>query len=218
MPHRIVPQRRQEPLPPSAERRRSVIEDGLSTPPRQLRRGASPAFMRWILEELASRDDKLDLDFISTHDLTMGAKWDKALQKKEGYGYSAPKTQACIRALTMEAATSVYEFIAGASGLTWTNSGFSQPQGGVEFSNEALSAALQEKGTTNFTNAEWRDIVDGSMLIVHGKHFVKAGERYFLPEVSWKYKDEEAQRLRVKLATKFGDDWQTKVRAALGIR
>lgn len=158
----------------------------------------------------------MDLDSISTHDLTMGAKWDKAVQKKEGYGYGAPTTQGCIRALTMEAATSVYEFIAGASGLTWTNSGFSQPQGGVEFCNEALSAALQEKGTTNFTNAEWRDIVDGSMLIVHRKHFVKAGERYFLPEVSWKHKG--AQPLRVKLATKFGDDWQTKVRAALGIR
>lgn len=209
-----MPQRRQEPLPPSAERRRSVIEDGLSTPPKQLRRGASPAFMRWLLEELASRDEKVNHS-ISTHDLTMGAEWDKALQKK-GYGYGEPTTDACIRALTKEAATSVYEFIAGASGLTWTNSGFSQPQGGVEFSNEALSAALQEKGTTNFTNAEWRDIVDGSMLIVHGKHFVKAGERYFLPEVSWKHKG--AQPLRDKLATKFGDDWQAKVRAALGMR
>ena len=73
--------------------------------------------MRWILEELASRDDKVDHDSISTHDLTMGAEWDKALQKKEGFGCGAPTTQACIRALTKEAATSVYEFIAGASGL-----------------------------------------------------------------------------------------------------
>ena len=108
-----MPQRRQEPLPPSAERRRSVIEDGLSTPPKQLQRGASPAFMRWILEELASRDEKVDFKTISTHDLTMGAKWEEARQKKHGYGYGEPKTQACIRALTMEARTSVYEFIAG---------------------------------------------------------------------------------------------------------
>ena len=170
--------------------------------------------MEWILEELASRDDKVDRDSISTHDLTMGAKWDKARQNKQGYGYGKPTTDACIRALTMEAATSVYEFIAGASGLTWTNSGFSQPQGGVKFSNEALSAVLQEKGTTSFTNAEWRHIVDDSMLIVHGKHFVKAGERYFLPEVSWKHKG--AQPLRDQLATEFGDDWQAQVRAALG--
>ena len=113
MPKRMAPHRRQEPLPPSAARRRSVIEDGLSTPPKQLQRGASPAFMRWILEELASRDEKVDLKTISTHDLTMGAKWDEALQKKEGFGYGKPKTQACIRALTMEARTSVYEFIAG---------------------------------------------------------------------------------------------------------
>ena len=174
--------------------------------------------MEWILEELASRDDKVDRDSISTHDLTMGAKWDKARQNKQGYGYGKPTTDACIRALTMEAATSVYEFIAGASGLTWTNSGFSQPQGGVEFSNEALSAVLQEKGTTSFTNAEWRHIVDGSMLIVHGKHFVKAGERYFLPEVSWKHTCKGAQDLRDTLATTFGDDWQTQVRAALGMR
>ena len=69
--------------------------------------------MEWILEELASRDDKVDRDSISTHDLTMGAKWDKARQNKQGYGYGKPTTDACIRALTMEAATSVYEFIAG---------------------------------------------------------------------------------------------------------
>ena len=170
--------------------------------------------MKWILQELASRDKEVDLNSISTHDLTMGAEWDNALQKKQGYGYGDPTTEACIRKLTMKTRTSVYKFIAGASGLTWTNSGFSQPQGGVEFSNEALSAVLQEKGTTSFTNAEWRHIVDDSMLIVHGKHFVKAGERYFLPEVSWKHKG--AQPLRDQLATEFGDDWQAQVRAALG--
>ena len=116
MPQRIMPQRRQEPQPPSAERRRSVIEDGLSTPPKQLHRGASPAFMRWILDEfkeLAREEGKVGFDSISTHDLTMGTKWEKALQKKDGYGYGAPTTQACIRALTMKARTSVYEFIAG---------------------------------------------------------------------------------------------------------
>ena len=155
MPQRIMPQRRQEPQPPSAERRRSVIEDGLSTPPKQLHRGASPAFMRWILEEfkeLARKEGKVGFDSISTHDLTMGAKWDKARQNKDGYGYGAPTTKACIRALTMEARTSVYEFI--------------------------------------------------------------AGEQNFLSEVA----QELRSIMRDKLAKKFGDDWQTEVRAALGMR
>ena len=152
MRQRIAPQRRQEPLPLSAERRRSVIEDRLSTPPKQLQRGASPAFMKWILQELASRDKEVDLNSISTHDLTMGAKWEKARQNKDGYGYGAPTTKACIRALTMEARTSVYEFI--------------------------------------------------------------AGKQNFLSEVA----QELSSIMRDKLAKKFGDDWQTEVRAALGMR
>ena len=201
---------------PSPENRQG-IKDNLSDPPRQLRRGASPAFMRWILEELASRDDKVNIESISTHDLTMGATWKQALHKKKGYGYGAPTTKACIRALTMEAetiqsytgeGTSVYEFIAGATGLTWQNAGRSEPEGGVEFFSKKLSDALQVQGTTYFTNDKWRHIVDISEIIVHGNHFVKSGEWYYLPEISWKYA--AAQPLRDKLATDFRDDWQTK--------
>ena len=222
----------QEPLPPSPERRRSKIEDDLSEPPRQLRRGASPGFMRWILEELAGRDDTVKIESISTHDLAMGAEWSKTLHMKKGYGYGPPTTQACIRALTMEAktltsyagkgedagqGTSVYEFVAAASGLTWRNAGRDQPQGGVELSklsSERLSDALQVQGTTNigwttnFTNDEWRVIVEGSEIIVHGNNFVKSGEWYYLPEISWKHA--AAQPLRDKLAAKFGHDWQTQ--------
>ena len=223
----MAPRETQELLPPSPERRRLKIEEGLSEPPRQLRRGASPGFMRWILEELAGRDDtvKKKIESISTHDLTMGAEWNKELQKK-GYGYGSPTTQACIRALTMEAesmkeytgkGTSVYEFIAAASGLTWRNAGRDHPQGGVELSklsSERLSDALQVQGTTNigyttnFTNAQWRVVVEGSEIIVHGNNFVKSGEWYYLPEISWKYP--AAQPLRDKLAKDFGDDWQTQ--------
>ena len=205
---------RQEPLPPSPERRRSKIEDDLSAPPRQLRRGASPGFMRWILEELAGRDDTVKIESISTHDLTMGAEWNKALHKKEGYGYGPPTTQACIRALTVEAETSVYEFIAAASGLSWQNVGRDPPEGGVEFSSERLSDALQVQGTTNigwttnFTNDQWRAMVEDSKILVHGNSFVKSGGWYFLPGISWKHA--AAQPLRDKLAEKFGDDWQKK--------
>ena len=201
---------------PSPERRRRGIEDNLSAPPRQLRRGASPAFMRWILETLVG-DDKKDINSISTHDLTMGATWKSALHKKKGYGYGPPEHE-CIRTLTMEAktmkeytgkGTSVYEFIAGASGLTWQNAGRSEPQGGVEFVSGKLSGALQVQGTATFTNEEWRDIVvDASEIIVQEKTFVKSGEWYYLPEISWKYP--AAQPLRDKLAKDFGDDWQTQ--------
>ena len=215
----MAPRETHELLPPSPERRRLKIEEGLSEPPRQLRRGASPGFMRWILEELAGRDDtvKKKIESISTHDLTMGAEWNKELQKTKGYGYGSPTTQACIRALTMEAETSVYEFIAAASGLTWRNAGRDQPQGGVELSklsSERLSDALQVQGTTNigyttnFTNAQWRVVVEGSEIIVHGNNFVKSGEWYYLPEISWKHA--AAQPLRDKLAEKFSHDWQTK--------
>ena len=201
----------------SLERQRKAVVDNLSDPPpRQLRRGASPAFMRWILKTLVG-DDKKDIDSISTHDLTMGATWKSALHKKKGYGYGPPERE-CIRTLTMEAetmkeytgkGTSVYEFIAGASGLTWQNAGRSEPQGGVEFVSGKLSGALQAQGTTKFTNEEWRDIVvDGSEIIVHGNNFVKSGEWYYLPEISWKYA--AAQPLRDKLAKDFGDDWQTQ--------
>ena len=209
----------------SLERQRKAVVDNLSDPPpRQLRRGASPAFMRWILKTLVG-DDKKDIDSISTHDLTMGATWKSALHKKKGYGYGPPERE-CIRTLTMEAetmkeytgkGTSVYEFIAAASGLTWRNAGRDQPQGGVELSklsSERLSDALQVQGTTNigyttnFTNAQWRDIVNGSEIIVHGNNFVKSGEWYYLPEISWKYA--AAKPLRDKLAKYFGDDWQTQ--------
>ena len=228
----MAPRETQELLPLSPERRRSKIEENLSAPPRQLRRGASPAFMRWILEELAGRDAKVNIESISTHDLAMGAEWSKTLHMKKGYGYGPPTTQACIRALTMEAktltsyagkgedagqGTSVYEFVAAASGLTWRNAGRDQPQGGVELSklsSERLSDALQVQGTTNigwttnFTNDEWRVIVEGSEIIVHGNNFVKSGEWYYLPEISWKHA--AAQPLRDKLAAKFGHDWQTQ--------
>jgi len=178
--------------------------------------------MRWILKTLVG-DDKKDSNSISTHDLTMGATWKSALHKKKGYGYGPPERE-CIRTLTMEAktmkeytgkGTSVYEFIAGASGLTWQNAGRSEPQGGVEFVSGKLSGALQVQGTTKFTNEKWRDIVvDGSEIIVHENNFVKSGEWYYLPEISWKYP--AAQPLRDKLAKDFGDDWQTH--SASGVR
>ena len=98
------------------DRRRSALVAGLSLPPPQLHRGASPAFMKWLLEELAGRDDAVNIDTISTHDLTMGAAWSQKLHKKKGYGYGPPKTPACVRALTMEAETSVYSFITATVG------------------------------------------------------------------------------------------------------
>ena len=94
-----------------SDRRRSSVVAGLSDAPPQLHRGASPAFMAWLLEELAGRDAKVNIDSISTHDLTMGAVWSQKRHKKRGYGYGPPTTQACIRAFTMEAETSVYAFI-----------------------------------------------------------------------------------------------------------
>ena len=98
------------------DRRRSALVAGLSLPPQQLHRGASPAFMKWLLEELAGRDDAINIDTISTHDLTMGATWSQKLHKKKGYGYGPPTTPACVRALTMEAETSVYSFITATVG------------------------------------------------------------------------------------------------------
>ena len=98
------------------DRRRSALVAGLSLPPPQLHRGASPAFMKWLLEELAGRDDAVNIDTISTHDLTMGATWSQKLHKKKGYGYGPPTTPACVRALTMEAETSVYSFITATVG------------------------------------------------------------------------------------------------------
>ena len=98
------------------DRRRSSLVAGLSLPPPQIHRGVSPAFMTWLLEELAGRDDTVNIDTISTHDLTMGATWSQKMHKKKGYGYGPPTTPACVRALTMEAETSVYAFITGAVG------------------------------------------------------------------------------------------------------
>ena len=72
--------------------------------------------MKWLLEELAGRDDAVNIDTISTHDLTTGATWSQKLHKKKGYGYGPPTTPACVRALTMEAETSVYSFITATVG------------------------------------------------------------------------------------------------------
>ena len=212
--HRVT----QEPVSP--ERRRHSVDDNLPAAPKQLHRGASPEFMGWILKELARRDKNVDTGTISTHDLTMGATWDPKLHKKKGsytygYGYGQPTSEACIRALTMEAETiklytgkgaSVYEFITGCSRLTWRNAGQCQPQGKAEITSKRLSEALL--GRTEFTFFGVAALVDDSEIVVHVNHFVKSGESYYLPEICWKHA--AAQPLRDKLAKDFGDDWQKK--------
>ena len=61
------------------QRRASFIAEHLQDPPpEQIFRAASPAFMRWLLEELTARDPKAKLDSISTHDLPMGGQDDNA--------------------------------------------------------------------------------------------------------------------------------------------
>ena len=129
------------------DRRRSSLVAGLSLPPPQLHRGASPAFMTWLLEELAGRDDKVNIDTISTHDLTMGATWSQKMHKKKGYGYGPPTTQACVRALTMEAETSVYAFITGAA----VNDG--NPDDAISWKHEAAQP-LRDKLVRRFGN-DW---------------------------------------------------------------
>ena len=128
------------------DRRRSALVAGLSLPPPQLHRGASPAFMKWLLEELAGRDDAVNIDTISTHDLTMGATWSQKLHKKKGYGYGPPTTPACVRALTMEAETSVYSFITATVG----NDG---DTGGMSWKHEAAQP-LRDKLARRF-GADW---------------------------------------------------------------
>ena len=128
------------------DRRRSALVAGLSLPPPQLHRGASPAFMKWLLEELAGRDDAVNIDTISTHDLTMGAAWSQKLHKKKGYGYGPPTTPACVRALTMEAETSVYSFITATVG----NDG---DTGGMSWKHEAAQP-LRDKLARRF-GADW---------------------------------------------------------------
>ena len=128
------------------DRRRSALVAGLSLPPPQLHRGASPAFMKWLLEELAGRDDAVNIDTISTHDLTMGATWSQKLHKKKGYGYGPPTTPACVRALTMEAETSVYSFITATVGDDGDT-------GGVSWKHEAAQP-LRDKLARRF-GADW---------------------------------------------------------------
>ena len=128
------------------DRRRSALVAGLSLPPPQLHRGASPAFMKWLLEELAGRDDAVNIDTISTHDLTMGATWSQKLHKKKGYGYGPPTTPACVRALTMEAETSVYSFITA----TVRDDG---DTGGMSWKHEAAQP-LRDKLARRF-GADW---------------------------------------------------------------
>ncbi len=128
------------------DRRRSALVAGLSLPPPQLHRGASPAFMKWLLEELAGRDDAVNIDTISTHDLTMGATWSQKLHKKKGYGYGPPTTPACVRALTMEAETSVYSFITATLGDDGDT-------GGMSWKHEAAQP-LRDKLARRF-GADW---------------------------------------------------------------
>ena len=128
------------------DRRRSALVAGLSLPPPQLHRGASPAFMKWLLEELAGRDDAVNIDTISTHDLTMGATWSQKLHKKKGYGYGPPTTPACVRALTMEAETSVYSFITATVGDDGDT-------GGMSWKHEAAQP-LRDKLARRF-GADW---------------------------------------------------------------
>ena len=128
------------------DRRRSALVAGLSLPPPQLHRGASPAFMKWLLEELAGRDDAVNIDTISTHDLTMGAAWSQKLHKKKGYGYGPPTTPACVRALTMEAETSVYSFITATVGDDGDT-------GGMSWKHEAAQP-LRDKLARRF-GADW---------------------------------------------------------------
>ena len=101
------------------QRRASFIAEHLQDPPpEQIFRAASPAFMLWLLEELTARDPKKKMDTITTHDLTMGAKFELKVHKKTGFGYGPPVTEACIRSLTKEGNTSVYKFITSTVGLT----------------------------------------------------------------------------------------------------
>jgi len=71
--------------------------------------------MTWLLHEIASRDKQVDMATLSTHDTVhgLGAKWREKLHAKTGFGYGPPTTQACIRALTQQGATSVYKFLTG---------------------------------------------------------------------------------------------------------
>ena len=53
-----------------------------------------------------------DISTLTTHDAVhgLGAKWDAAKQKKNGFGYGPPLGDACIRAITKSGATSLFYF------------------------------------------------------------------------------------------------------------
>ena len=94
-------------------RRAARVSMGGSAPD-QLSRGASPAFMAWLLRELQSRDEAAD-ETLTSHDAVhgLGAKFSLELHKKTGFGYSAPKSAACIRSMTEAEGTSLFKFITG---------------------------------------------------------------------------------------------------------
>ena len=67
--------------------------------------------MLWFLNKLSELGaDPLKL---TTHDAVhgVGAKWQKDRYEEHGFGYDAPTTPACIRAITQPGATSLYYFV-----------------------------------------------------------------------------------------------------------
>ena len=79
--------------------------------PKQLLRAASPAMMKWLLRYLVSLG--ADEYTLTTHDAVHGegAKWEKKLHKKHGFGYPPPTCKACIREITRAAQTNLYYFL-----------------------------------------------------------------------------------------------------------
>ena len=65
-------------------------------------------------------------------------------------------------------------------GTKWNDVGSTRPAGGVELRNEKLASRLREQ-QTHFTMQEWHDF--GVSNLRRG-HYVKAGERYFEPDVA----------------------------------
>lgn len=79
--------------------------------PKQVLRAASPEFMRWLLRKLGELG--ADVETLTTHDAVhgLGAKWDATRHKATGFGYGAPTSPACIRAITAPGQTSLYYFL-----------------------------------------------------------------------------------------------------------
>ena len=93
--------------------RRAARASMSGSAPDQLSRGASPAFMWWLLHELQSRDPRAEAETLSSHDAVhgLGAKFSLKLHKETGFGYSEPKSAACIRAMTEAGGTSLFKFV-----------------------------------------------------------------------------------------------------------